>query len=471
MPIVERGEKIAFKDAAERTLQDGQMRRNLRHATTVIRGKREIVVNEIDDWQELREQAKQIKTKALKSLPRLLEQLEENVAKAGGQVHWARDADEASDIVKQLAKQSGAQEVVKIKSMTTEEINLNRVLADEGIQAIETDLAELIIQLGNDESTHIVVPSVHWNRDQIRELFVREFNQPALTNNPPELANAARAYLRRKFLTAKVAVSGANFAVAETGSVGIVESEGNGRMCLTLPETLISVMGIEKVIPTWEELSPILEVLPRSATGERMNPYTSIWSGTRESDGPKNFHLVLLDNGRTDILKDPVARETLHCIRCGACLNICPVYRRTGGQAYQSPYSGPIGAIFSPQIWRNERHFAHLPFASSLCGACADVCPVKIPIPRILTQLRYRMKKQSGQAGFFERFAMGIVTWFFMREQRFAWLLKLAKFGQAPFKRKDKLVSVPLMGAWFEARDLPAVADETFRDWWKKNKL
>ena len=307
----------------------------------------------------------------------------------GGVVHWARDANEANQIVTDLVRATGQTEVVKVKSMATQEIGLNEALEAAGIEAKETDLAELIVQLGGDLPSHILVPAIHRNRAEIREIFLREMPgvDPALTAEPRRLAMAARAHLRERFLRAKVAISGANFAVAETGTLLVVESEGNGRMCLTLPETLITVMGIEKLVPTWTDLEVFLQLLPRSSTGERMNPYTSAWTGVTPGDGPQAFHLVLLDNGRTAALTDPVGRAALHCIRCSACLNVCPVYERAGGHAYGSVYPGPIGAVLSPQLTGVEDN-ASLPYASSLCGACFDACPVRIDIPSLLVQLR-----------------------------------------------------------------------------------
>src|SRR5690606_9735441 len=278
------------------------------------------------------------------------------VTEAGGHVHWAADAAEANRIVTDLVKATGETSVVKVKSMATQEIGLNEALAEAGITAYETDLAELIVQLGDDRPSHILVPAIHRNRAEIREIFLDhmgEWGRPApegLTDEPRALAEAARLHLRERFLSTKVAISGANFMVAETGTLVVLESEGNGRMCLTLPETLISVVGVEKVVPTWRDLEVFLQLLPRSSTGERMNPYTSTWTGVTPGDGPREFHLVLLDNGRTDVLADEVGRQALRCIRCSACLNVCPVYERAGGHAYGSVYPGPIGAILTPQL-------------------------------------------------------------------------------------------------------------------------
>ena len=388
-----------FPEAARAALADSQLRRNIGKATTTIRAKRAAVVEERADWEGLREAGQALKERTLRHLDRYLEELEAAVQAGGGQVHWARDADEANRIVGDLAAAAGARELVKVKSLTTDETGLNDALAARGIQAWETDLAELIVQLGHDRSSHILVPAIHLNRAEIRKLFLRTLELDELSDEPRALAEAARRHLRRKFLEAEVAVSGANFLVAETGSVCVVESEGNGRMCITLPRVLITVAGIEKLVPTWQDLEVFLSLLPRSSTGERMNPYTSIWSGVREGDGPQEFHLVLLDNGRTNVLADAFARQTLKCIRCSACLNVCPVYERTGGHAYDSVYPGPIGAILSPQLFGFERS-GTLPWASSLCGACYEVCPVKIDIPSVLVHLRGNVvRERSDRAG------------------------------------------------------------------------
>jgi L-lactate dehydrogenase complex protein LldF len=317
-----------FPVAARAAVADTQLRRNLGNATATIRAKRARVVGEVPDWESLRAAGAAIKDSVLSRLDELLVQLEEAVTARGGTVHWARDAAEANAIVTSLVQATGADEVVKVKSMATQEIGLNEALAAAGIAAWETDLAELIVQLGHDTPSHILVPAIHRNRAEIREIFLREMGSvglpaPAdLSSSPPALAEAARRHLRQKFLSARVAISGANFAVASTGTLSVVESEGNGRMCITLPRTLITVMGIEKLVPTWADLEVFLQLLPRSSTGERMNPYTSMWSGAVEG---QDFHLVLLDNGRTAVLGDPAGRAALRCIRCSACLNVCPV--------------------------------------------------------------------------------------------------------------------------------------------------
>src|SRR5207249_2750091 len=324
-----------------------------------------------------------------------LVQFEGAVEAAGGHVHWARDGAEASAVVADVARAHGASEVVKVKSITTDEIELNSALAAEGIHALETDFAELILQLDGDWSSHILVPAIHRNRDEIREIFARTIAPGIESNEPADLAEASRRYLRERFLEARVGVSGANFGIAETGTICVVESEGNGRMCTTLPPVLVSILGIEKLLPTFADLEVFLQLLPRSSTAERMNPYTSLWTGVTEGDGPQELHVVLLDNGRTRVLADEVGRQALHCIRCSACLNVCPVYTRTGGHAYGSVYPGPIGAILTPQL-RGVARAGSLPYASTLCGACYEVCPVKIDIPQVLVHLRARVVDEAG---------------------------------------------------------------------------
>ncbi len=335
-----------FPVAARAALADTQLRRNLAHATGTIRAKRAGVVAEVDDWEELRQRAAATKDATLAHLDEHLLTLEAALTARGATVHWARDAADACAVVADVAKAHGIREVVKVKSMATQEIELNEALAAQGISAWETDLAELIVQLGDDLPSHILVPAIHRNRSEIRDIFRDRMSgagKPApegLTDDPAALASAARLHLREKFLASRMAVSGANFAVAETGTLVVVESEGNGRMCLTLPDVLVTVVGIEKLVPTWADLDVFLRLLPRSSTGERMNPYTSTWSGVTPGDGPQEVHVVLLDNGRTRALADEVGRQALRCIRCSACLNACPVYERVGGHAYGSVYPG-----------------------------------------------------------------------------------------------------------------------------------
>jgi L-lactate dehydrogenase complex protein LldF len=486
-----------FPIVAANAVRDTQMRNNVRHATEVIQTKRARVVAERDDWQALRESGQRLREHAIKHMDLYLLEFERNCTAAGGTVHWARDASEACSIIVKLiqeavavtanadgmtpsldetAKTSRQKEVIKIKSMTTEEIHLNAALEAAGIHPYETDLAELIIQLGQDQPSHIVVPALHKNRQQIREIFRREMHLPDLGETPQDLAEAARRFLREKFLTVDTAISGANFLIAETGGVCVVESEGNGRMCLTLPKMLITVAGIDKVVARFRDLEVLLQTLPRSATGERMNPYNSIWTGVHAGDGPQTFHVVLLDNGRTNVLADEVGRQTLHCIRCGACQNACPVYRETGGQAYGSVYAGPIGAILTPQLL-GMHHAQSLPYASSLCGACYEVCPVKINIPEVLIHLRHRVvqQKTAGLKGLFdpEAIAMRTAASVFRSAGRFRAAQRLGRMAAKTLSHDDGagqewISYLPgYAGGWTSVRDLRGMPNQTFREWWE----
>lgn len=466
-----------FPAAARTALADTQLRANLRKATSTIRAKRAEVVSELPDWERLRRAGEAVKDDVLSRLDTYLERLERAVTDRGGVVHWARDAEEANGIVLRLVREAGTDEVVKVKSMATAEIGLNEALAAGGVTAVETDLAELIVQLGNDRPSHILVPAIHRNRSEIKEIFRASMpDAPAdLSDSPRDLAEAARAHLRAKFLSAKVAVSGANFAVADTGSIVVVESEGNGRMCLTLPQTLITVIGIEKLLPTWADLEVFLQLLPRSSTAERMNPYTSVWSGVTPGDGPQRFHLVLLDNGRTSTLADPVGRQALRCIRCSACLNVCPVYERTGGQAYGSVYPGPIGAILTPQLvgenvsGADAEQLHSLPYASSLCGACYEVCPVRINIPDVLVHLReIAVSAKSSRSP--EAVAMAAAAWVFGSAKRYETMQKGGALARL-LAHGGRISHLPWPASkWTSTRDAPAPAAEPFRDWWRRNR-
>jgi L-lactate dehydrogenase complex protein LldF len=465
---------VPFPAAARSALANTQLRRNLGHATATIRAKRAAVVAEVPDWEELRLAGEAIKRATMARLDEHLEGFESEFTARGGQVHWARDANEANEIVTRLVQATGETEVVKVKSMVTQEIGLNEALEAAGITAYETDLAELIVQLGHDRPSHILVPAIHRNRAEIREIFLREMVgvDPSLTDDPRQLAMAARTYLRRKFLTAKVGISGANFAVAESGSLVVVESEGNGRMCLTLPETLISVVGIEKVVPTWADLEVFLQLLPRSSTGERMNPYTSTWSGVHHGDGPQTVHVVLLDNGRTATLSDASGRDVLNCIKCSACMNVCPVYERTGGHAYGSVYPGPIGAVLSPQLTGVEDN-ASLPYASSLCGACFDACPVRIDIPAMLVHLRAQHvdAQRERRVRTPEAVAMAAASWVMSDPVRFARAEKASRAGRVLGGRRGRIRTLPPpLSGWTASRDMPVPPKETFREWWSRTR-
>lgn len=459
-----------FPAAARTALADTQLRHNLAHATATIRDKRARVVAEVAGWEDLRIAGAAVKDRALHDLEAQLVRLEETLTAGGAVVHWARDAAEANQVVIDVARGHDVDEVIKVKSMATQEIALNEALEAAGIAAWETDLAELIVQLGGDLPSHILVPAIHRNRAEVRDIFRRRMaavGRPApddLTDEPALLAAAARDHLREKFLRARMAVSGANFAVADTGTLVVVESEGNGRMCLTLPEVLVSIVGIEKVVPTWAELDPLLRLLPRSSTGERMNPYTSTWSGVTPGDGPQEVHVVLLDNGRTRALADEVGRQALRCIRCSACLNVCPVYERVGGHAYGSVYPGPIGAILNPLLkGTGDPQTDSLPYASSLCGACFEACPVRIDIPEVLVHLRAKVVDghRDDRVPRPEAVAMRSAAWTFSRERRLRLAERLTRVGLGIGRRVGA-------SGWTSARDLPPAPRESFRDWWRR---
>ena len=477
-------EETPFPKYAKEELKNEQLRSNLRFVTHAIRNKRAKVTAEVPDWQDLRDTGESVKNYVLANLPELLEQFERNFTAAGGHVHWARNATEANQIALELIREQGVDEIIKIKSMATAETGLNEFLEENGINAIETDLAEEIVQLGHDRPSHILVPAIHRNRREIRDIFLREIEgiNPDITDEPAELAEASRNRLRNKFLNTTVAVSGTNFGIAETGTLTIVESEGNGRMCLTLPDTLITFMGIEKILPTFQDYEAFLQLLPRSSTGERMNPYTSMWTGVTPGDGPQNMHVILIDNGRTAVLADELGRQALRCIRCSACMNVCPVYERAGGHAYGSTYPGPIGAILSPQLSGIEAAENNsLPYASSLCGACYEVCPVKINFPEVLVHLRakdveskHAVREFEGnkKAPFSQMDGMMLGAKKLFTSGK---MMSIAERGLPMSRlisgRKHKITAVPgIVGGWTAYRDIPEPPKESFRNWWKKEK-
>jgi L-lactate dehydrogenase complex protein LldF len=470
-----------FPAAAREALADEQLRANMRRATQTIRARRAAAVAELPDFEELREQARRLKDDALSRLDELLAQFEAAATAAGAQVHHAADAGAACAVVADIARRNGVVELVKMKSLATDEIRLDAALAEAGVEAVETDLAELIVQLAGDTASHILVPAVHYSRGQIRDIFARTIAADGgrvgddartggqeLSDDPNELAEVSRLYLRERFLRAEMGVTGCNIAVAETGTVCVVENEGNGRMVTTLPPVLVSVVGIEKVVTSLEDLGLLLRLLPRSATGERMSSYVSLLTGVTPGDGPREYHIVLLDNGRRNALADPVGRQALRCIRCSACLNVCPVYTRVGGHAYGSIYPGPIGAILTPQLWGMEEH-AKLPFASTLCGACAEVCPVGIDIPDVLLYLRARAVRECAPAP--EKALFGAAAWMFGSARRFAVAQKAGRAAELPLVRGGLVRTLPPpLADWSEGRDLRAVARETFREWWARER-
>ncbi len=442
-------------------------------ATSRFLGNRAKLVAELDTWEALRQAAHEIRLHTINHLDCYLELLERNVTAAGGHVHWARDGAEANEIMLAIAREHRVKTAVKSKSMASEEIHLNDAMEHAGIRVLETDLGEYIIQLAGTGPSHIIVPALHLTKEGIAQLFNDKLGVDA-PPDPMRLTEIAQKKLREEFLTAELGISGANFMVAETGTIVLVTNEGNGRMCTTQPPLHVVLAGIDKIVPDWDTLTVLLKLLARSATGQKISTYTSFITGPRRSEnenGPREFHLILLDNGRTKILRDAQTREMLKCIRCGACLNVCPVYNNVGGHAYGFAYSGPIGSILSPQIL-GTKNAAALPFASSLCGACADICPVKIPIPDILLHLRHRVAEgdaiDHAVAPVTIRTAMTLGS----KAMSASWLYRVGSqmLGviKAPFRRDDWLPNLPPpLNRWTMARPFPTFKSN-FRAWWNR---
>ena len=429
----------------------------------------------LPDYQELRTQANALKKHTIDNLDHYLEEFQRNVEAHGGKVVYCKDATEVSDFVLDLAKRRGARLIVKSKSMTTEEVDLNQRLAHHGMESVETDLGEYIVQLAHDRPYHIVAVSMHKTRYDVADLFTKELGVVRETV-PEKQAQIARAVLREKFLTAGIGISGANFLIADSGAVVLVENEGNARLTTSAPKIHIAVAGIEKVIPRAADLPVFLKLLGRSATGQPLSVYTSFLSGPRragEVDGPEEFYVVLLDNGRTKLLPDRSRRESLYCIRCGACLNACPVYRKIGGHCYPWVYSGPIGAILTPQFM-GVSHEPGLPFASSLCGACGEVCPVKIDIPKVLLELRGEVRKSEAREGLnrLEKLAFRVFAWVMTHPRIYEMAGRMAA-SMAPAGDGKWIGSLPSpmsvgpLKAWLRERDLPPSPPKSFREMWR----
>jgi L-lactate dehydrogenase complex protein LldF len=455
-----------FHQAAAAALASPRLQEALATASERFVAGRLTARAERPDWEALRERGRAIRTEALDRLDTLLVRLEEQVRARGGHVHWAADAAAARGVVTDLARRHGVTLAVKSKSMATEEIGLNEALAGAGVTPVETDLGEYIVQLAGDAPSHFLAPAIHWTRDGVGDLFHRALGEPR-SDDPGQLTRQARRALRERFLSAGMGITGANFAVAETGTIVIVENEGNARLTTSVPRVHVVVMGIEKVVPRLADLEVLLTLLPRSATGQRMSSYVSLLQGPRrpgEPDGPEEFHLVLLDNGRSRILADPEARESLLCIRCAACLAVCPVYRRAGGHAYGWVYQGPIGAVLTPQLVGAHRAPA-LPFASSLCGACRDACPVRIDIPRLLVHLRGQVTERArSPGGRLARLGIGLAARVMASPRAFRLAGRAAWMAQRILGRR-LLARLPGPAArWARARNLPPVAPRPLRD-------
>jgi L-lactate dehydrogenase complex protein LldF len=463
-----RHEHHDFLNAAQQALADPPLQAALVRLTSTLMAGNRRGYAALADIDALRDHAKRIKEHTLAHLDRYLEQLEASVLKHGGHVHWAANAEEARRIVLDIARQTKSRRIVKSKSMTSEEIHLNPALEAEGLEVTETDFGEFIIQLAGERPSHIVAPAVHHTRESIARVLSKHSGE-TLSDDPQSLAKAGRRLLRQEFAQADMGISGANFAVAETGTIVLISNEGNARLTTTCPRVHVAIMGIEKVLPRWVDLPVFLKLLARAATGQPLSVYTSIITGPRragEKDGPEEFHLVLLDNGRSRVLATPF-RESLQCIRCGACLNACPVYRRIGGHAYGGVYSGPIGSILTP-LYDSVADNPHLPHVSSLCGACQAACPVKINIPHMLIGLRELQTQEKGKNRW-EKLAYRLSCAVLSRPWLYRLALRCARIVLCPLAREGWLQRLPGPGAaWTEARDFPAPASRSFRERWRE---
>lgn len=462
---------LQFKRKATENLANTQLQRALTRLQERFVGTRAAVMAEIPDFEQLREAAAAIRQEALDRLDQYLEKFEREAKARGCRVHWAEDAAEAQRIVVEIARMYDVQRVVKSKSMVTEECEINEALETAGIEVMETDLGEYILQLAREPPSHIVAPVVHKNKEEISELFERHHHRPRQTGIA-ELCREAREVLRPHFLGADMGISGANFIIAETGSVLIVTNEGNGRLATTLPRVHVAITGIEKVVPTLEDVSILLRLLPRSATGQSITNYVSVLTGTRRAgdlDGPQHFHVILVDNGRSRLLGSEL-EPMLRCIRCGACMNHCPVYQNIGGHAYGWVYPGPMGSVLTPNfVGLSEAR--DLPNASTFCGACAEVCPVKIPLPDLLRDLRVRQVQQHLRP-WRERVALRVWAALAVRPRLYAAFARLAaRMLKHLGDRGGMIHHLPLASGWTKDRDFPAPEGRTFREIYRREKL
>jgi L-lactate dehydrogenase complex protein LldF len=463
-----RHEHHDFLNATQQALQDPPLQAALLRLTGTLLEANRRGYAALADSDALRSHAKRIKEHTLAHLDRYLEQLEASVQGRGGTVHWAATADDARRIIVEVARQAGCRRAVKSKSMTSEEVHLNPALEAAGLEVTETDFGEFIIQLAGERPSHLVAPAVHHTRESVARILSRITGEN-LEDDPAVLAQTGRRLLREKFARADLGISGANFAVAETGTIVVISNEGNARLTTSCPRVHIALMGIEKVIPRLIDLPVFLKLLARAATGQTLSIYTSLITGpcqSSEQDGPEEFHLVLLDNGRSRVLGTPF-RESLQCIRCGACLNACPVYRRIGGHAYGGVYSGPIGSILTP-LYDSMKENPHLPHASSLCGACQAACPVKINIPHMLIGLRELQHHEKGAKPLGERLAYRLSCAILRRPWLYRLVQRCARLFLRPFAREGWVRRLPgFASGWTQSRDLPVPSSRSFRDQWK----
>jgi len=459
--------EVPFQERTATALKDRFLQEALTIATTKFIDLRKDAFAGFPQGDALRDRARSIKEATLQKLDVYLGQLADNVGQLGGHVHWAASGAEARDIILALCREHGVRMAVKSKSMATEEIDLNEALEHAGVTPVETDLGEYIIQLAHEKPSHIIAPAIHKTKGQVADLISQVAGE-RLPADPEALTAAARVLLRQKFLQADMGITGANFAVADTGTVVLVTNEGNGRMVTSLPRIHVALMGIEKVVPSMTDLAVFLAILARSATGQKLSSYTTLVRGPRqpgELEGPEEFHLILMDNGRARQIGGPL-REALYCLRCGACLNVCPVYRQIGGHAYGHTYPGPIGILLTAML-RGEESVKDLAHASSLCGACKDVCPVRIDIPRMLIDLRQDLSREKiAPRG--ERLAFKAFRRLLTSPAAFKLSASAGRVLQRPFVRNGRLATLPfLFSRWTGTRDLPPVAAKTFHERWK----
>ncbi|WP_374988905.1 LutB/LldF family L-lactate oxidation iron-sulfur protein [Priestia megaterium] len=462
--------KDHFKKRVDDGVNNAFMRFAVSSAQERLRSRRLDAAEELGNWEEWRALGEEIRQHTLENLDYYLEQLTDNVAKRGGHVFFAQTAEEANEYIKDVARKKQAKKVVKSKSMVTEEIHMNAALEELGCEVIETDLGEYILQVDDhDPPSHIVAPALHKNKEQIRDVFQEKLSYKK-TEKPEELALHAREMLRKEFLSADIGITGCNFAIAESGSISLVTNEGNARLTTALPKTQITVMGMERIVPTFEEFEVLVSLLTRSAVGQRLTSYVTALTGPRlpgEVDGPEEFHLVIVDNGRSAILGTEF-QSVLQCIRCAACVNVCPVYRHIGGHSYGSIYSGPIGAVLSPLLGGYE-DYKELPYASTLCAACTDACPVKIPLHELLHKHRQRIVEKEGKAPISEKLAMKAFGLGAASSSLYTVGAKVAPSALTPFMSGSSISKGPgPLKAWTESREFPAPTKERLRDWFDK---
>jgi len=459
-----------FPDRLDENLQNEFMRNAVSSAQHRFQTRRTAATEQLGNWEEWRNHGEEIRKHVLANLDYYLYELSENVAKRGGHVFFAQTAEEANDYIVAVAKEKQARKIVKAKSMVTEEIDLNHHLASIGCEVIETDLGEYILQLDDHEPpSHIVTPALHKNKEQIRDVFA---SKTGYTNSstPEELALHARNVLREHFLTADIGITGCNFAVAETGTICLVTNEGNADLVTALPKTQITVMGMERIVPTFDEMEVLVSLLTRSAVGQKLTSYITLLTGARQAlevDGPEEFHLVIVDNGRSSILGSEF-ESILQCIRCAACINACPVYRHIGGHSYGSIYSGPIGAVLSPLLGGYD-DYKELPYASTLCGACTEVCPVKIPLHELLHKHREVIVEREGRAPISETALMNAFGFGTASSSLYKFGSKVASTVMKPFTKDNMISNGPgPLKQWTNIRDFPSPEKERFRDWFEK---